>query len=767
MDDWPRTQLQQLAPTVDEAASKRMFDERRAGLGEPERWRFLAAAAAIVIIGVGSLALIGLVDRDGEPNVAQPDPSGSTAFAALDDPAFEVIHRGGGRTSARTLSAAVTSDQLIGLLGDNAGAASSVDFRRQIVVAIPVPRDVCNARLTGFDADGRTLTPNFEASSDGCPATTAPLPEPRFTETWFVAIDRAGLSPSFTLRLPPEPATGDDEMLLDVQVPPADSVPEQPAFEVLDVQDMGDRTGTLRSAVDGTQLEVLWSDAGLDGEVPDVDFRRHVVISATIYGSGSCVDEFDGFDVSDQNVWTPRFAPLDANQVCTDDAVPRTYVVAVDREVATPEFTLRLLDSPLDEPRGERRLRVEVPPLSDQLPPPPPSSPTDSPGTDPDPAPPPDTFEVLAVQPGTDMGVLRSAVDTTELARLWADGGLKGEIPDVDFDRWIVVSIAIPDDACPPTLSEFTLMDSGIWTPLFVETAQECEQPLIPKTYVVAIDRASVSPRFTLRLPGDPVFFEVKEQRLEVEVRPSGDPAPVTEPTGANVDGPEWVVPLPDRGEAESLQADDGTPLWIVHHEDGTVSALPAITPNTNTLGTKTLAVDQRGVIVRWRPDARRFEAGVLAFDEYGRSLTTGRDDDLAVYTAEVRGDTVVVRPSGLDRVPGTPAPASAPSSEPAVDPALPEVKPLPAVLSAGWSQIDATLVSHRGTWKICDVDRSAPVPELATCPNDALVATGLEGGHDEGYTNWYFGPLVMHVDRSGAIDVIVTTGGYASSVDE
>jgi hypothetical protein len=169
-------------------------------------------------------------------------------------------------------------------------------------------------------------------------------------------------------------------------------------------------------------------------------------------------------------------------------------------------------------------------------------------------------FEVLGVheRAAFGMGTLRSAVDADELAQLWSDAGFADEPPEIDFDRWIVVSITIPDDACPPTLTDFT-RDGDVWTPAFVETADVCNQPLIPKTYVVAINRAEAGSGFTLHLPGQPTY-DFPDQDLRVDV-PATSPPSTFDPGGrfepvppppADPDAPltVWVSsdPLPPSG---------------------------------------------------------------------------------------------------------------------------------------------------------------------------------------------------------------------------
>ncbi len=167
------------------------------------------------------------------------------------------------------------------------------------------------------------------------------------------------------------------------------------------------------------------------------------------------------------------------------------------------------------------------------------TGPADAPGTGGD-----VVFDVLAVTEAVDeMGTLRAATNSDDYAALLSRAGdINEPIADVDFERTVVVSITIPDDACPPELVEFS-RDGATITPVFIETVTECNEPLIPKTYVVAIERGSLDTTFSVFLPADETF-DIEERVLLVRL--DGSPAstvvedPVTpsvgEPTCADIE---------------------------------------------------------------------------------------------------------------------------------------------------------------------------------------------------------------------------------------
>ncbi|MBL8778185.1 MAG: hypothetical protein JNK12_19765 [Acidimicrobiales bacterium] len=129
----------------------------------------------------------------------------------------------------------------------------------------------------------------------------------------------------------------------------------------------------------------------------------------------------------------------------------------------------------------------------------------------------PVTFDVLAVTDGSDLnslGVLRAAASPTQLAGLWEVVGADGAAPTVDFGEQVVVSITVPDDACPPTLVAFD-RDGSTVSPRFVEPGGGCDGPLIPRTFVAALDRSTTGPAFRLVLPGQPQY-EFGETFLDV-----------------------------------------------------------------------------------------------------------------------------------------------------------------------------------------------------------------------------------------------------------
>ncbi len=120
----------------------------------------------------------------------------------------------------------------------------------------------------------------------------------------------------------------------------------------------------------------------------------------------------------------------------------------------------------------------------------------------------PVAFEVLSVSDGylNDLGVLRAASSAVQLAGLWETAGATEPLPRIDFGEQVVVSITIPDDACPPALEAFARGGSTI-TPRFVETSGACDDLLvIPRTFVVALDWSTTGSEFQLVLAGQPQF---------------------------------------------------------------------------------------------------------------------------------------------------------------------------------------------------------------------------------------------------------------------
>lgn len=154
------------------------------------------------------------------------------------------------------------------------------------------------------------------------------------------------------------------------------------------------------------------------------------------------------------------------------------------------------------------------------------------------PASPEVAFRVVAQRPAAedDVGQLRAATDAAGLEALWAEIGFEGEPPSVDLVQDLVVSITIPDDACPPELVEFR-RDGDQLTPVFEQPTGGCDEPLIPKTYVVAIERASVAPAFVLHLPADPTHG-FADQHLSVVVDPNRAGAATSEVVVELIDVP-------------------------------------------------------------------------------------------------------------------------------------------------------------------------------------------------------------------------------------
>lgn len=96
-----------------------------------------------------------------------------------------------------------------------------------------------------------------------------------------------------------------------------------------------------RILADARSLATVWGRLGLEGEAPAVDFDRQVVFYLVIGHSGSCPDTRLDDVVVDGDLVYAVIPTITDEMACTSDWVPRTYLVAVDRELLpTPPFQL-------------------------------------------------------------------------------------------------------------------------------------------------------------------------------------------------------------------------------------------------------------------------------------------------------------------------------------------------------------------------------------------------------------------------------------------
>ena len=91
-----------------------------------------------------------------------------------------------------------------------------------------------------------------------------------------------------------------------------------------------------RVLADARSLESVWEQLGLEGDPPIVDFDRRVVFYLVIGHSGSCPDtRLDDVLVDDDHLYA--VIPTITDEMgCTADWVPRTYLVAADRDRLPP-----------------------------------------------------------------------------------------------------------------------------------------------------------------------------------------------------------------------------------------------------------------------------------------------------------------------------------------------------------------------------------------------------------------------------------------------
>jgi len=197
--------------------------------------------------------------------------------------------------------------------------------------------------------------------------------------------------------------------------------------------------------------------------------------------------------------------------------------------------------------------------------------------------------------------------------------------------------------------------------------------------------------------------------------------------------GPD-VIQVPARGEVSPVFLADGRPVFVVHHEDGTVSVVDAFSPH------RAWGFEEP---VEWCPTTRQFVewAHEAHFDEYGTWESAGpAPSGLATFAFQVVERDAAGNPTSI-RVGAMQAPdpgGSAPVTDPSRPPFCPGAEPLTFTVDAsqvwdspakavaaqpeGWIAIRGTLsVASDGFVQLCS--------QLSEerC-EDAAVVRGIDG---------------------------------------
>lgn len=322
----------------------------------------------------------------------------------------------------------------------------------------------------------------------------------------------------------------------------------------------------------------------------------------------------------------------------------------------------------------------------------------------------------------------------------------------VVWDLQVVVVFTIGTNLCPPVLDSLSI-ESGVATPVFVNPGYfACEDPLVAHTAIAAVDRAFLADVDSVILPGS--IGNGPDVSVDLAISPAQATDAAEPPPADDFEEEIGRVELPSRGEAATATSGTGGPLILVHHHDGTVSAIEPIA-ESNWEGPALL-------IPTFNGQTRTF-VGRGAWDEYGRRLDGSRETDMRTFATRVEGDTVVIGPA-------VPTPAGSPittATDPpatrdqtwAIDRAdLLTVEQAVATAVGTTSAIDASVVFDDAGALLCFLPPDFGFP-IEPCPDGSPPVAGIE--IEAGFRNVHFGPLVATRTDDG-FERVVTSGGSA-----
>ena len=379
-----------------------------------------------------------------------------------------------------------------------------------------------------------------------------------------------------------------------------------------------------------------------------------------------------------------------------------------------------------------------------------------------------DHFDVITVAETTvGFGNAELVMSDDELTSLWAEWNPGVDQPAVDFAGSVALVMTRPDDACADVVTRFEVTkqnDLPVWMPVFESLVDTCDVPLLSWLHVVAIDRAALGDEAQIRVPAAEVY-DVPEQIIEYTA-PTGGPAEPAEAAPVTLTATDVVVALPPVGEPALHNTSIGM-FYVVHHDDGDVSVLPATI--AGRLHEDEGVTMLQSFVVASESGGSFFSDGDI-WDAWGRAATAGRSSDLVGYAGQVVGDDVEVLYSDATRIEGDP---DVPDEE---DYPLPPRPPFEAITpeqfltlsSSGpiWRLFDAHLVVEDGVGRICQVDTNVPFDQFDGCDESGVVIDTLVTAINPDITARYEAPILAFQDPFRGFTNVIPLAGYSSRID-
>jgi hypothetical protein len=376
-------------------------------------------------------------------------------------------------------------------------------------------------------------------------------------------------------------------------------------------------------------------------------------------------------------------------------------------------------------------------------------------------------FDVVIVAETTvGFGNAELVTSEDELSSLWAEWNPGVDQPAVDFAGSVALVMTRPDNACADVVTQFEVTgESGTaaWTPVFEALEDECVDPLLSWLYAVAIDRVPLGDRALIRVPSAPVY-DVAEQIIEYTA-PTGTPDESADAAPVTLTPTDVVVALPPVGEPSLHNTSIGM-FYVVHHDGGDVSVLPATMART----TQDEGVTMLRSFVTVSESGGSFSSDGDIWDARGRAATAGRASDLVGYAGQVVGDEVEVLYSDATRVEGDPEVPDGedyPFPPELWEPTTPEQFMTLSSSGPVWRLFDAQLVVEDGVGRICRIDTSVPVDQFDGCDETSIVIDTLVTSTNPDITTWYESPILAYQDPlRGGFTNVIPLAGYSSRND-